>query len=134
LKDVGLDPADRTVRLVVELTGQLLGFPRHLSQHVGGMVMTRGPLCEMVPIEHATMPDRTVIEWDKDDIDAVGILKVDVLALGMLTVISKALKYLNDSLPPLPLGEGRGEGVYECERFSKSEHPLTLTLSQRERG
>ncbi len=90
LIECGLDPADRTVRLVVELTAQLLGFPRHLSQHVGGMVMTRGPLCEMVPIENAAMADRTVIEWDKNDIDALGILKVDALALGMLTCISKA--------------------------------------------
>jgi error-prone DNA polymerase len=95
LRQIGLDPADRTVRLVVELTSQILGFPRHLSQHVGGMVMTRGPLCELVPIENASMPDRTVIQWDKDDIDALGILKVDVLALGMLTCLSKALKLVN---------------------------------------
>ena len=60
-------------------------FPRHLSQHVGGLVITRGRLCELVPIENAAMPDRTVIEWDKDDLDALGILKVDCLALGMLT-------------------------------------------------
>src|SRR5205823_5648411 len=96
LREIGLDPEDRTVRMVVGLTGELLGFPRHLSQHVGGMVMTRGPLCEMVPIENASMPDRTVIEWDKNDIDAVGILKVDVLALGMLTCISKAFGLINE--------------------------------------
>jgi error-prone DNA polymerase len=95
LTALGLDPDDRTVRTVVALSHELLGFPRHLSQHVGGMVMTRGPLCELVPIENASMPDRTVIEWDKDDIDAVGILKVDVLALGMLTCISKAFAMLN---------------------------------------
>jgi error-prone DNA polymerase len=95
LREVGLDPADSTIRTVVDLTGELLGFPRHLSQHVGGMVMTHGPLCEMVPIENASMVDRTVIEWDKDDIDTVGILKVDALALGMLTCISKAFKLLN---------------------------------------
>jgi error-prone DNA polymerase len=95
LVQCGLDPADRTIRKVIDLTTQLLGFPRHLSQHVGGMVMTRGPLCEMVPIENASMPDRTVIEWDKDDIDTVGILKVDALALGMLTCISKAFALLN---------------------------------------
>src|SRR5207237_5691651 len=91
----GVDPDDGTVLRLVGLTAQLLGFPRHLSQHTGGMVMTRGPLCEMVPIENATMDDRTVIEWDKDDIDALGILKVDVLALGMLTALSKALKFVN---------------------------------------
>jgi error-prone DNA polymerase len=102
IREVGLDPADLTVRQVVALTGQILGFPRHLSQHTGGMVMTRGPLCELVPIENAAMPDRTVIEWDKDDIDALGILKVDCLGLGMLTMISKAFTML----------EGvRGEGT-----------------------
>jgi error-prone DNA polymerase len=96
LKQAGLDPEDYTIRLLVGLTGELLGFPRHLSQHVGGMVMTRGPLCELVPIENASMEDRTVIEWDKDDIDALGILKVDVLALGMLTAIAKAIKQINE--------------------------------------
>src|SRR5205085_11062981 len=97
LRSIGLDPQDRAVREVIALTSELLGFPRHLSQHVGGMVMTRGPLCEMVPIENASMPDRTVIEWDKDDIDAVGLLQVGALALGMLTCISKALKFVNAS-------------------------------------
>jgi error-prone DNA polymerase len=92
LAECGIDPADRAVRQIVALTGQLLGFPRHLSQHTGGLVMTRGLLCEMVPIENASMEDRTVIEWDKDDIDTLGLLKVDVLALGMLTCISKALR------------------------------------------
>ena len=65
------------------------GFPRHLSQHVGGFVMTRGPLCEVVPIENAAMAGRTVIEWDKDDLESLGMLKVDVLSLGMLTCIRK---------------------------------------------
>src|SRR5690606_22152459 len=94
IREAGLDPADANVRRIVALTGELLGFPRHLGQHVGGMVMTRGPLCEMVPIENASMEGRTVIEWDKDDIDRVGILKVDCLALGMLTCISKAFRML----------------------------------------
>jgi error-prone DNA polymerase len=74
---------------LVELVTEILDFPRHLSQHVGGMVMTRGPLCELVPIENAAMPGRTVVQWDKDDLDALGILKVDCLALGMLTAIRK---------------------------------------------
>ena len=73
----------------MELVEQLVGFPRHLSQHIGGMVMTRGPLCELVPIENAAMPERTVIQWNKDDLDELGILKVDCLALGMLTAIRK---------------------------------------------
>ena len=81
----------------------MLGFPRHLSQHVGGMVMTHGPLCELVPIENAAMPDRTVIQWDKDDLDALGILKVDVLALGMLTAIRKCFDLVNRS-PPVATG------------------------------
>jgi len=101
LRALNLDPNDRTIRQVVELTGQLLGFPRHLGQHVGGLIMTQTPLCEMVPIDNAVMADRTVIEWDKDDIDTVGMLKVDVLALGMLTCISKAFGMV----------EGRHEGT-----------------------
>ena len=69
----------------------LVGFPRHLSQHVGGFVISRGPLAELVPIENAAMPERTVIQWDKDDLEALGLLKVDVLALGMLSAIRRAL-------------------------------------------
>jgi error-prone DNA polymerase len=106
LAEVGLDPDDRTVAQLVWLSSQLLGFPRHLSQHVGGMVMTRGPLCELVPIENASMDGRTVIEWDKDDIDVLKILKVDLLALGMLTAIAKALQSVNAARhdePPLTL-------------------------------
>ena len=98
----GLDASDRMVRQLVDLTTELLGFPRHLSQHTGGMVMTRGPLCELVPIENASMDGRTVIEWDKDDIDALGILKVDVLALGMLTALAKGLKLVSDARPNEP--------------------------------
>jgi error-prone DNA polymerase len=74
-----------------ELAGALVGFPRHLSQHVGGFVISRGPLAELVPIENAAMPERTVIQWDKDDLEALGLLKVDVLALGMLSAIRRAL-------------------------------------------
>src|SRR3546814_16539944 len=72
----------------------LIGFPRHLSQHVGGFVMTQSPLCEVVPIENAAMAKRTVIEWDKDDLNALGILKVDVLALGMLTCLRKGFELI----------------------------------------
>ncbi len=91
VREAGLDPRDHTLRLALDLAAELTGFPRHLSQHVGGFVITRGPLSELVPIENAAMEDRTVIEWDKDDLDALGILKIDVLALGMLTCIRKAL-------------------------------------------
>jgi error-prone DNA polymerase len=88
-REAGLDADSLLGRQLIELVRQLIGFPRHLSQHTGGMVMTRGPLCEMVPIENAAMPERTVIQWNKDDLDELGILKVDCLALGMLTAIRK---------------------------------------------
>ncbi len=97
LREIGMDPSNPHIRRVIDITAELLGFPRHLSQHVGGMVMTQRPLCEMVPIENASMPGRTVIEWDKNDIDALGILKVDCLALGMLTCISKTLALINSN-------------------------------------
>ncbi|KUF10487.1 error-prone DNA polymerase [Pseudoponticoccus marisrubri] len=90
LAEIGLDPADRRLRQTMELIHEIIGFPRHLSQHVGGFVITEGRLDELVPVENATMEGRTVICWDKDDIDALGILKVDVLSLGMLTCIRKA--------------------------------------------
>ncbi len=90
MRSGGLDPDARAIRMVVDLAGELRGFPRHLSQHTGGMVITRSALSEVVPIENAAMADRTVIEWDKDDLDALGILKIDILALGMLTCVRKA--------------------------------------------
>ncbi|ARE40082.1 DNA polymerase III alpha subunit [Rhodovulum sp. P5] len=90
LAEIGLDPADPRLRRTLALIHDIQGFPRHLSQHVGGFVITEGRLDELVPIENATMEGRTVICWDKDDIDALGILKVDVLALGMLTCLRKA--------------------------------------------
>ena len=94
LREVGLDPGDRHLSQTLELVSQIQGFPRHLSQHVGGFVITEGRLDELVPIENATMENRTVICWDKDDIDALGILKVDVLGLGMLSCIRKAFELL----------------------------------------
>ena len=98
IREAGLDPSEPMVRRLMALAGVLRGFPRHLSQHTGGMVMTRGRLDEMVPIANAAMEDRTVIEWDKDDLDALGILKVDILALGMLTCIHKAFDLLGKHL------------------------------------
>jgi hypothetical protein len=85
-------PTSEVGRRLIHLTRELIGFPRHLSQHVGGMVMTRGPLCELVPIENAAMADRTVVQWDKDDLEELGILKVDCLSLGMLTAIRKCFQ------------------------------------------
>ncbi|MCR9145911.1 MAG: error-prone DNA polymerase [Rhodobacteraceae bacterium] len=109
LREIGLDPDDRRLQQVLELVEEIEGFPRHLSQHVGGFVITEGRLDELVPIENATMEGRTVICWDKDDIDSLGILKVDVLALGMLTCLRKSFDLLRQhhgidhtlaSLPP----------------------------------
>jgi error-prone DNA polymerase len=100
IRQAGLDPDNPEIRRATAIAQQLLGFPRHLSQHVGGYVLTKRRLDETVPIGNAAMKDRTFIEWDKDDIDAIGLMKVDVLALGMLT----ALKRSFDMLPPLPDG------------------------------
>lgn len=94
LREVGLDPNSPRLVQTIGLIQEIIGFPRHLSQHVGGFVITEGRLDELVPIENASMEDRTVICWDKDDIDALGILKVDILALGMLTCIRKAFDLL----------------------------------------
>jgi error-prone DNA polymerase len=91
----GLDPADPTLKLALELAGELVGFPRHLSQHSGGFVITSDRLDEVAPIMNAAMKDRTTIEWDKNDLDALGILKVDVLALGMLTAMRKSFDLLD---------------------------------------
>jgi error-prone DNA polymerase len=92
----GFDPENPVIARLIALTAEILGFPRHLSQHVGGFVIARGRLDELVPIENATMPDRTVIQWDKDDLDALGLLKVDVLALGMLTAIRRTFDLVNE--------------------------------------
>jgi len=92
---LALDPAERRIQQWQELTRALIGFPRHLSQHTGGFVIARGLLHELVPIENATMPERSVIQWDKDDLDALGLMKVDVLALGMLTALRRALDFIS---------------------------------------
>lgn len=94
VREAGLCPDDPRLALTLSLSRELCGFPRHLSQHVGGFVLTRGPLDEVVPIENAAMADRTIIQWDKDDLDAVGMLKVDILALGMLSAIRKAFSLI----------------------------------------
>src|SRR5258708_21185173 len=92
----GFDPEDPVIARLIALTAEILSFPRHLSQHVGGFVIARGRLDELVPIENAAMPERTVIQWDKDDLDALGLLKVDVLALGMLTAIRRTFHLVNE--------------------------------------
>ncbi len=94
VREVGLNPDDHRLAQTLRLIGEIIGFPRHLGQHVGGFIITKGRLDELCPIENAAMEDRTIIEWDKDDIDTLGILKVDVLGLGMLTCIRKAFALL----------------------------------------
>ena len=96
LRDAGFDPASPVMRRLTALASALLGFPRHLSQHVGGFVISRGALAHLVPIENAAMPERSVIQWDKDDLENLGLLKVDVLALGMLSAIRRGLDFVND--------------------------------------
>jgi error-prone DNA polymerase len=95
VRSAGLDPADPTLALTLKMAEELTGFPRHLTQHSGGFVITRDRLDEIVPVMNVAMEDRTTIEWDKDDLDALGLLKVDVLALGMLTALSKGFELLD---------------------------------------
>ena len=112
VRQAGLDPKNPAIRQAVELADALTGFPRHLSQHVGGFVLTREPLDQTVPIGNAAMDERTFIEWDKDDIDTLGLMKVDVLALGMLSCLKRGLDLLKQhygadyALATLPQGDG----------------------------
>jgi error-prone DNA polymerase len=122
VKRTGLDPQSRRMRQIAALAREIIGFPRHLSQHVGGFVITRSRLDEVMPIGNAAMDERTFVEWDKDDLDALGILKIDVLGLGMLSCLRKALDLVELHYPqpwpqtqsvhlvPSPLvGEGSSE-------------------------
>jgi len=123
-KALGLDPAGPPTELQAALARELAGFPRHLSQHVGGFVISRGPLAGLVPVENAAMPERTVIQWDKDDLESLGLLKVDVLALGMLTALRRALRWLGMTMEQVPrkdpavyamLQEADTIGVFQVE-------------------
>jgi len=96
LRENGFDPEAHLTKLWLELTQQLIGFPRHLSQHPGGFVIARDTLAELVPVENASMPGRSVIQWDKDDLDALRLIKVDILALGMLSAIRRALDFVGE--------------------------------------
>ncbi len=96
LREAGFDPQSPVLGLILGLAGKLVGFPRHLSQHVGGFVISAGPLEELVPVENAAMSDRTVVQWDKDDLNDLGLLKVDLLGLGMLTALRRALALVNE--------------------------------------
>ena len=110
LAEGGFDLANRVVRDVIDLTQELVGFPRHLSQHPGGFVIDNRRLSRLVPVENASMPDRTVIQWDKDDLDALGLLKVDVLGLGMLSCIRRALDLVGKRMQDIPAEDPK---VYE---------------------
>ena len=92
--EAGFDPQSPVIRRLMGLVAELVGFPRHLSQHVGGFVISEGPLSRLVPIENAAMEDRTVIQWDKDDLEDLGLLKVDVLGLGMLSAIRRSFELI----------------------------------------
>ena len=137
LARAGLDPASRRVQQIAALARAIVGFPRHLSQHVGGFVITRSRLDEVVPIGNAAMEDRTIVEWDKDDLDALGILKIDVLGLGMLSCLRKALDLVERHYPeafpqtrsahlvPSPLvGEGSSASQRK-DRVRGQASPLT---------
>jgi len=120
LREVGFDPDNPVLRRLMNLVGELVGFPRHLSQHVGGMTISRGPLAQLVPIENAAMPGRTVIQWDKDDLDALGLLKVDCLCLGMLSAIRRAFDLIQ-----------RYQGKKLTLATVPPEDPMTYAMIQR---
>ena len=125
LVEGGFDPSNRVIREVIELTQELVGFPRHLSQHPGGFVIDNRRLSRLVPVENASMPERTVIQWDKDDLDAMGLLKVDVLGLGMLSCIRRAL----DLVSGLPR-RGQEEGPLTMASIP-AEDPQVYEMIQR---
>jgi error-prone DNA polymerase len=116
----GIDPRNPVINQFVTLIDQILGFPRHLSQHVGGFVISSGPLSQLVPVENAAMDERTIIQWDKYDIEALGLLKIDVLALGMLTAIRKSFDLINDY-----------RNTQLCLAGVPPEDPLTYQMLQR---
>ena len=120
LMEAGFDPASSQIARLISLVDTLIGFPRHLSQHVGGFVIARKSLPRLVPVENAAMPERTVIQWDKDDLEALGLLKVDVLALGMLSAIRRALDMT---------GAWRGQQLAMTD--IPSEDPVVYAMIQR---
>ncbi|HRD99600.1 MAG TPA: error-prone DNA polymerase, partial [Rubrivivax sp.] len=132
LLENGFDPEAPLCRLWVELTAQLIGFPRHLSQHPGGFVIARDDLARLVPVENAAMENRSVIQWDKDDLDALGLLKVDVLALGMLSAIKRALQFVGDKLGhPLELHQIPPEDPASYEMLCRGDSVGTFQVESR---
>jgi error-prone DNA polymerase len=132
VKEAGFDIANPQIARLKALVDQVLTFPRHLSQHVGGFVLTETRLDELVPIHNAAMPDRTFIEWDKDDIDALGLMKVDVLALGMLTCIRKSFDLMRQhGLPDLSLASVPREDKATYEMLQKGDSIGTFQVESR---
>ena len=122
LKEAGFDADSPILRRVLALTGELIGFPRHLSQHPGGFVISEYPLQTLVPVENAAMEDRTVIQWDKDDLDAMGLLKVDVLALGMLSALRRSFDlYRSYRGTPMELATVPAECPLTYEMISRAD-------------
>ncbi|MGZ5141892.1 MAG: error-prone DNA polymerase, partial [Burkholderiales bacterium] len=130
LREAGFDPESAVMVHLVELVTTVIGFPRHLSQHVGGFVISRGPLAELVPIENAAMPERSVIQWDKDDLEALGLLKVDVLALGMLSVIRRALEFVDPGRKPAATMAAIADGGDDPEVFKMIQRADTIGVFQ----
>ena len=129
LREAGFDPSSTVAQQWLDLAGALRGFPRHLSQHTGGFVIARDALTRLVPVENAAMPGRSVIEWDKDDLDALGLLKIDVLALGMLTAIRKTLDCVNAwrDTPGVHAGGANGAGSTDSTGNERGAARLTVS-------
>ena len=121
LEEAGFRPGDRGITQLASIAATLIGFPRHLSQHVGGFVLSDEPLCTLVPVRDAAMPGRSIIEWDKDDIEAMGILKVDVLALGMLTCIRKALDMVARCGSPMAMHQVPAEDAATYDMLCRAD-------------
>ncbi|MBU6209133.1 MAG: error-prone DNA polymerase, partial [Planctomycetes bacterium] len=121
LEEAGFRPGDRGIAQLASIAATLIGFPRHLSQHVGGFVLSDAPLCTLVPVRDAAMPGRSIIEWDKDDIEAMGILKVDVLALGMLTCIRKALDMVARCGSPMAMHQVPAEDAATYDMLCRAD-------------
>ncbi|MDE2369318.1 MAG: error-prone DNA polymerase [Burkholderiales bacterium] len=135
LRENGFDPDAPLCRLWMELTAALIGFPRHLSQHPGGFVIARDDLARLVPVENAAMEARSVIQWDKDDLDALGLIKVDILALGMLSAIRRALEFVGAKTEPggapLPLHRVPREDAATYEMLCRGDSVGTFQVESR---
>ena len=132
IREAGFDPESPVIRRLAKLSGALMGFPRHLSQHVGGFVIARDLLERMVPVENAAMADRTVIQWDKDDLDAMGLLKVDCLALGMLSAIRRALDLVSKEQAVAKVGSDSTFPTAHATRHPDDEKSSLTLLSMQD--